>query len=141
MPGWCLRFSARRTGGVASAHSSGGTTSYPLGWDLPDFARNAGTAIRVDLTHFEDDLSRQYRQIVGLLLAEAFYSKSDIELGEETRRAFYRYFDLSNEQLFLARQNHRVSDAVIEQWKDGIAGNMKLPAFKLAWREIGARKA
>ena len=109
--------------------------------DLPDFARNAGTAIRVDLTHFEDDLSRQYRQIVGLLLAEAFYSKSDIELGEETRRAFYRYFDLSNEQLFLARQNHRVSDAVIEQWKDGIAGNMKLPAFKLAWREIGARKA
>jgi hypothetical protein len=92
-----------------------------------------------DRTHFEDDLSRQYRQIVGLLPAEAFYSNSDTELGEETHRAFYRYFDLSNEQLFLARQNHRVSDAVIEQWKDGITGNMELPAFRLAWREIGAR--
>jgi hypothetical protein len=91
-------------------------------------------------TNFEDDLSREYRTIVGELPAEAFYVKGDaFTVGESTRRAFYRYADLSNEQLFLARVG-RVNPATAEQWKDGIRGNLeRLPAFGAAWAEIAAR--
>lgn len=53
-------------------------------------------------TSFEDDLSREYRAIIGELPAEAFYVNSELTPTEATRRAFYRYVDLSNEQLFLA---------------------------------------
>jgi hypothetical protein len=90
-------------------------------------------------TAFEDDLSREYRSIIGQLPAEAFYAEGDaFTPDDEARRAFYRYIDLSNEQLFLAR-NRRVSPKTAEQWMDGIRGNLeKLPAFKSAWGNIAA---
>jgi hypothetical protein len=88
-------------------------------------------------TNFEDDLSREYRTIVGELPAEAFYARGNAFTPDNSaRRAFYRYADLSNEQLFLARVG-RVSPATVEQWKDGIRGNLEdLPAFRTAWAEI-----
>jgi hypothetical protein len=87
------------------------------------------------LTSFEDDLTCEYRSIVGELPAEAFYIDGELELNEAKRRAFYRYFDLSNEQLFLARLG-RVSQATCEQWRDGIVGNLRLPAFRAAWHDV-----
>lgn len=89
-------------------------------------------------TSFEDELSREYRSIVGQLPSSAFYLDSDIELDDETRRAFYRYFDLSNEQLFLVRQG-RVSESIAEQWRDGIQGNLALPKFRAGWEEIATK--
>ncbi len=90
-------------------------------------------------TAFEDDLTREYRAIVAELPAEAFYVKGKLTPGEQTWRGFYRYLDLSNEQLFLARLG-RVSPATVVQWKDGICGNLtRLPAFRAAWSEIAAR--
>src|SRR5215213_9787301 len=88
-------------------------------------------------TNFEDDLSREYRTIVGELPAEAFYANGNAFTPDDSaRRAFYRYADLSNEQLFLARVG-RVSPATVEQWQDGIRGNLEeLPAFRAAWAEI-----
>jgi hypothetical protein len=87
-------------------------------------------------TSFEDGLTREYRAIVGDLPAEAFYlDDSNIDLDESRRRAFYRYFDLCNEQLFLARLG-RVSPATAAQWRDGISGNLGLPAFDSAWRDV-----
>lgn len=90
-------------------------------------------------TSFEDDLTREYRKIIGLLPAEAFYEDGDIELTDEYRRALYRYFDLSNEQLFLASQG-RISQETEAQWRDGITGNLlRLPVFHKAWEEISGR--
>jgi hypothetical protein len=90
-------------------------------------------------TSFEDDLSREYRSIIGELPVEAFYAnpaQAPLSADVSTRRAFYRYMDLSNEQLFLARIG-RVSPATAEQWRDGIRGNLlRLPAFREAWLEI-----
>ncbi len=101
-------------------------------WQLRTAEEQARTA-------FEDDLSREYRTIIGELPPEAFYVKGEVTPSEATRRAFYRYFDLSNEQLFLAREG-RVSDATVEQWKDGIRGNLeRLPAFRAAWADIADR--
>lgn len=48
---------------------------------------------------------------------------------------FYRYFDLSNEQMFYARKG-RISADTAAQWKDGIVGNLSLPAFARAWAEL-----
>jgi hypothetical protein len=101
-------------------------------WQLRPAKEQARTA-------FEDDLSREYRGIVGDLPAEAFYTNVNLPLTEETRRVFYRYCDFSNEQLFLARMG-RVSPSTDEQWRDGIRGNLtRLPTFTTAWAEIASR--
>lgn len=91
-------------------------------------------------TAFEDDLSREYRTIVGELPAKVFYvDGGDFAPDDEAWRAFYRYLDLSNEQLFLARLG-RVSPSTAEQWKDGIRGNLQgLPAFRATWGDIANR--
>jgi hypothetical protein len=86
-------------------------------------------------TAFEDDLSREYRALIAEFPAEAFYGRREAELTEAFRRAFYRYFDLSNEQLFHIR-NGRVSPSTAEQWLDGIKGNLSLPAFLAAWIDL-----
>ena len=91
-------------------------------------------------TAFEDDLSREYRATVGELPPQAFYMKGpEFTADDKAMRAFYRYIDLSNEQLFLA-QLGRVNPETVEQWQDGIRGNLeKLPAFRSAWAEIAER--
>jgi hypothetical protein len=86
-------------------------------------------------TSFEDDLSREYREIVHALPVAAFYEDGDIEFDDELRRTFYRYFDLCNEQLFLSRLD-RVSTDTTAQWRAGIVGNLRLPVFLDAWRDI-----
>lgn len=86
-------------------------------------------------TAFEDDLSREYRAIVSELPADAFYTDGRTELTEATRRAFYRYFDLSNEQLFHIRKD-RVSSSTGDQWRDGIRGNLAIGAFRAAWDDL-----
>lgn len=101
------------------------------------------TARQLSQSEFEDDLSREYRSIVGTLPPTAFYTDTDGTVGtlenDEIARAFYRYFDLSNEQLFYARQG-RVSESTALQWREGIEGNIRsLPAFAGAWTTIAAR--
>lgn len=52
-------------------------------------------------TQFEDDLTRQYREIIKDIPTDALLGR---ELSKDdyknTRHAFYRYIDLSNEQFF-----------------------------------------
>jgi hypothetical protein len=89
-------------------------------------------------TRFEDDLSREYRAIIAELPVEAFFVEGEVDLTERTLRTFYRYFDLSNEQLFHGALN-RVRPATLDQWRDGITGNLALPVFGQAWNLIGPR--
>ena len=49
--------------------------------------------------------------------------------------AFYRYFDLSNEQAFLHAQG-RIRPATWTTWRDGILQNMARPAFRQAWEQL-----
>jgi hypothetical protein len=86
-------------------------------------------------TSFEDDLSREYRAIVGELPVEAFHEDAALPPTDATRRSFYRYFDLSNEQLFHVK-NRRISGATADQWLDGIKGNLSLPGFASAWHDL-----
>jgi hypothetical protein len=90
-------------------------------------------------TQFEDELSREYRELARELPVKALLGD---ELTDEEFKAefpdLYYYVDLSNEQVFL-RFEERVSKETWENWQDGIESNLKRPAFRMAWNEIKDR--
>jgi hypothetical protein len=87
-------------------------------------------------TQFEDDLTKQFREIIRRIPIEALLGE---ELCEEaydrTRDDFFRYIDLSNEQVFL-RRNDRVSARTWKLWCEGIKAFLSRPAFGRAWGEF-----
>ena len=92
-------------------------------------------------TDFEDDLSREYRELAGKIPVQAHLRSVLSE--DEYSQAFpylFRYIDLSNEQVFL-RVNGRVSRATWESWSDGIKSNLSKPAFSRAWEEVKKKAA
>jgi hypothetical protein len=84
-------------------------------------------------TQFEDGLTSRYRDLVGELPIGAFLNE-DVPADEirKALSAFYRYFDLCNEQAFLHEEG-RISDETWEEWRDGIESNMRRRAFKTVW--------
>jgi len=91
---------------------------------------------RIAQMQFEDGLSREYRDIAGKLPKTALMGQklTDAE-REEHFDEFYRYFDLSNEQIFLRMQG-RVSTATWGNWCSGIRAMLNRTAFKETWQEI-----
>jgi hypothetical protein len=95
---------------------------------------------------FEDGLAKEYRAILEKLPVRAFYADRACPLDDNLLSTFHRYFDLSNEQLFLGKatgeglfrlfRQGRISKRTLAQWRDGIEGNMKLPTFREAWKQI-----
>jgi hypothetical protein len=92
-----------------------------------------------ETTRFEDEVAREFREIVqriptaamlGEALEEVEYAKAFDEL--------YRYFSLSNEQVFLWR-NRRIRKRTWEHWRAGIKSHIERPAFRRAWSEIKAK--
>jgi len=85
---------------------------------------------------FEDDLSREYRELARtipgpMLLGE---TPNEEDLKAEFSR-LYQYIDLSNEQVFL-RMAGRITKGTWLNWRDGIQSNLSRPAFARAWNEI-----
>lgn len=90
-------------------------------------------------TDFEDDLDREYREIALALPIEALLGETlSAEAHGKALEQFHRYFDLSNQVIFL-RQTGRLSDIRWETWADEIRINLEKPAFKAAWEEIRRR--
>lgn len=87
-------------------------------------------------TQFEDDLTRQYREIIKDIPTDALLGLpiTDEEY-QKARHAFYRYIDLSNEQTFL-HQKGRVSEETWKLWRDGMTYLLSKPAFQRAWGEF-----
>jgi len=115
-------------------------------WDLIQAFGSAATTVGVFLawfslrrsykqarTDFEDRFSQEYRQLSQTLPVKAFLGEplTDPE-AKEAQHAFFRYFDLCNEQVFL-RQNRRISKQTWLSWCSGIKSNLQLPAFSSAW--------
>ena len=88
---------------------------------------------------FEDSLAKEYRDLAARIPTKAFYGAvlSEAE-HRQSRDEFFRYIDLSNEQVSLRVQN-RVGKVVWESWCTGIKYNLNLPAFRRAWIEIKNR--
>ena len=93
---------------------------------------------RQSVSTFEDGLAREYRGIAQRLPLKALLGETlDDDTREKAMDAFYRYFDLTNEQVFLRIQG-RVTPATWQLWRDGIAGHFRRPAFSRAWEEISS---
>jgi hypothetical protein len=90
-------------------------------------------------TTFEDSLAKEYRELAARLPTKALLGEtlSDKEHGE-CFDEMYHYFDLCNEQAFLAEAG-RISTRTWKFWRDGITSNIRRPAFERAWAEIAAR--
>jgi hypothetical protein len=88
---------------------------------------------------FEDSLAKEYRELAARIPTKAFYGTplSEVE-HKQSRDEFFRYIDLSNEQVALRRRN-RISKKVWESWCAGIQYNLSLPAFRKAWTEVKDR--
>jgi hypothetical protein len=87
-------------------------------------------------TAFEDSFAKEYRELVATIPVSAMLGES---LNADTLRdhldEFYHYFDLCNEQAFLAK-HRRVRRKTWEFWEEGIVDNLKRSAFLQAWEII-----
>jgi len=91
---------------------------------------------KVAQLHFEDGLSREFREIAAKLPKVALMGGSipDNE-RDQYFDEFFRYFDLCNEQTFL-RMKSRVCTATWNNWRSGIRAMLGRTAFKDAWQVV-----
>jgi hypothetical protein len=84
-------------------------------------------------TDFEDDLTREYREVARSIPLKAHLGQElPKEEYERALSGLYQYIDLTNEQIFL-RMNGRISKATWLNWADGMKSNLGRPAFTKAW--------
>jgi hypothetical protein len=91
------------------------------------------------LTSFEDQLTRQYREIVrklpiGVMLGDNLTDAETVE----ALPIFYDYFDLCNEQAFLYEKK-RVRPSTWADWREGMVAHLQKPSFAQAWQMIESR--
>lgn len=101
--------------------------------------RQLSLAKRIAQLAFEDDLEREYRDLVKEIPTKALLD-SDLDDSEYQKAfdEFFRYFDLSNTQIMLRRQD-RIGDVAWKNWCMGMRFNLSLPAFYRAWGEVKTR--
>jgi hypothetical protein len=87
-------------------------------------------------SEFEDRLNEQYRKVAARIPLAALLGRplDDDELTSSLR-AFYDYFDLSNEQAFL-HTHGRVRAETWQNWCEGIQQHLCRPAFRGAWERL-----
>jgi hypothetical protein len=88
---------------------------------------------------FEEALTARYREIVNRLPVWSLFDLDELTpeqrariAQEQTMSAFYQYFDLCNEQVFL-HDKERLDPKTWEEWRKGIAGNLRRKSFRTAW--------
>ena len=94
-------------------------------------------------TSFEDTMAKEYRELASRFPTKVFYDypfSEELTAREKARAQdeFYRYFDLTNGQIFL-REVGRISEQTWAFWCDGIKTNMQRVAFEAAWKDIGGK--
>jgi hypothetical protein len=102
-------------------------------------------ARRQQRTAFEDQMSREYREIARCLPLEVFFSSEGEFVGPADEvhphlDGLFRYIDLCNEQVFL-RKNRRISSSTWTNWAEGMEQNFRRPAFSAAWNSLRSKDA
>lgn len=93
-------------------------------------------AKRVSQLQFEDNLEKEYRDIAARIPTEALIGGGlSPQQYKAARDELFRYFDLSNKQVMLRKQD-RIGDSTWENWLSGIKSHLSLPAFEKAWIEV-----
>jgi hypothetical protein len=86
-------------------------------------------------TEFEDKLTSDYREIIYEIPVESLLDEEHDRDVEQNLKDYYRYIDLTNDQIFL-RKEGRVSKSTWEEWAAGIEANFKLEDFNKSWKII-----
>jgi hypothetical protein len=86
-------------------------------------------------TAFADAMTKEYRDVASLLPLAAFYVDGQVDLTDDLKRALFRYFDLSNEQMRLINIG-RVKGPIAEDWRTGIEEFMCHGVVKRCWLEL-----
>jgi hypothetical protein len=98
-------------------------------------------------TRLEDELTREYRALVAELPLACVVDDTPLEAlverdpgfdRDKILGIFYRYFDLSNQQLYLCMAK-RITKGMAAEWQDGMRGLAEREAFGSAWRDINLR--
>jgi hypothetical protein len=90
-------------------------------------------------TAFEDGFAKEYRELVATIPVKAMLGEELVAADLEAHLdEFYHYFDLCNEQAFLARLG-RIRRRTWKFWREGIEDNLARPAFRQAWDHIQSR--
>ncbi len=95
--------------------------------------------VREHKTSFEDGFAKEYRELLTQIPVKAMLGdEMSPEDLERHLQVFYHYFDLCNEQAFLARAG-RIRARTWRFWREGIEDNLNRPAFRQAWEFIAPR--
>ncbi|WP_251331203.1 hypothetical protein [Haloplanus pelagicus] len=89
-------------------------------------------------TEFEDNFTDQYRDVAIEIPVDALLDDSDGDGYRGDLKQYYRYVDLTNEQIFL-RKEGRISKSTWENWRKGIESHLDRDDFRRAWQEIRSR--
>jgi len=96
---------------------------------------------KIERTKFENELVIRYIAITNEITFNVMYLKPCTEKFEEIigekLHGFYKYFDLSNQELFLMADD-RVSEETWVEWESGIIDLLKLKSFQYAWNRISS---
>ncbi len=91
---------------------------------------------KIALNQFEDTLEKEYRDIAARIPTGALIGGGlSPQQYEDAFDELFRYFDLSNKQVMLRKQE-RIGDSTWKNWQSGIKFNLSLPAFRKAWIDI-----
>jgi len=88
---------------------------------------------RQDQSRFEDSIASQYREIARRIPLAALLGKPlDSPVLDDYLRVFYEYFDLCNEQAFLA-DSGKLRKETWTNWRQGIEQHLSRKGFQQAW--------
>lgn len=82
-------------------------------------------------SQFEEFFTRRYSDLLGTMSLQA--QRGEVSNSEEDRRIAHAYFRLSDEQIFQAVKERRVSARAWSTWRDGITTTMQREPFKSEW--------
>jgi len=83
---------------------------------------------------FEETFTARYDKIVGRIPLVLMLDAGAIN-SEQVKRAFYDYFELTEEELYY-RSAGKISRSTWHDWWYGICSNMSRPAFQAAWTDL-----
>jgi len=90
-------------------------------------------------SRFEDSYGSEYRALIATIPVKAMLGEALVGAEfDDHLDEFYHYFDLSNQQAYLAR-HRRIRRKTWRFWRQGILDNMRRPAFAQAWEHISTR--
>ena len=85
---------------------------------------------------FEDGINQEYRKIIKSLPYRVFTNEAlQEEEYQDLLEEFFQYFDLSNNEIVL-RKNNRIGNTTWKEWSEGIKDNLNNQTFKKAYEEI-----